>query len=422
MHRDELRNPLRKRSLRQRLWARRPSLFSAAAFSLAAVFLAGGLWLLTSTPRPFAGEPVVLAEIPPVAEFTTSSISRPEEPEAEETAAVDDMPVHMAEEPAAPEEEPAGTVKVIRGSSGVTEITVFGDEDSPSSDEDEAGGQMEAQIIVARHRPMQPAPIAAVTEETDKGPLPRISARGRKPFDAYSQVTPLAVSTSGRPKIAIVLGGMGLNAKLTARAIKELPGDITFGFAPYGEDLQAQVNRARARGHEILLQIPMEPAGFPGTTPGPHTLLSEAGAAENMAALHWHMSRFAGYAGVTNYMGARMLVSEEALTPVMREVKDRGLVYLEDATVNLTLSPRVSEALRLPMRRAAMVIDMDPTAPAIAAALERLEQEAIANGFAIGSGSGLQVTIETVAEWAKTLQEKGILLVPVSAAYRGRQS
>lgn len=383
--------------------------------------MAGGIWLLT-TPRPFAGEPVVIVDIPPVAELTTSSITPADEPEAEADA-VDDMPADAAEEPAPTEEETGGSVKVIRGSSGVTEITVLDDAESQSQDDGEVqGSQMEAQIIVARHRPLQPAPIAAVTEETDNGPLPRISSRGRKPFDAYSQVTPLAVSTSDRPKIAIVLGGMGLNAKLTAQAIRQLPGDITFGFAPYGEDLQAQVNRARARGHEILLQLPMEPVGFPGNNPGPHTLQSEADAAENVAALHWHMSRFAGYSGVTNYMGARMLVSEDALTPVMREVKDRGLVYLEDATVNLTLSPKVGEALRLPMRRASMVIDADPTAPAITAALERLEQEAIANGSAIGTGSGLKVTIETVAEWAKTLQEKGILLVPVSAAYKGRQS
>jgi uncharacterized protein len=172
----------------------------------------------------------------------------------------------------------------------------------------------------------------------------------------------------------------------------------------------------------VFLQLPMEPVGFPGNSPGPNTLHSEAEAGENIAALHWHMSRFAGYAGVTNYMGARLLVTEEALTPVMREVKDRGLVYLEDATVNLTLSPRVGEALRLPMRRASIVIDAEPAGPAIAAALEKLEQEAIANGFAIGTGSGLEVTIETVAEWAKTLQEKGILLVPASAAYKGRRS
>ena len=164
----------------------------------------------------------------------------------------------------------------------------------------------------------------------------------------------------------------------------------------------------------------MEPVGYPGNNPGPNTLLSDAPAKENLAALKWHMSRFAGYAGITNYMGARLLGAEEALEPVMKEVKKRGLVYLEDASVNLTLSQKVVDELRLPMQRASLMIDADPTAPAIAAALAKLEQEAIRNGSAIGTGSGLAVTIETVAEWAKTLQEKGILLVPVSAAYKGR--
>jgi polysaccharide deacetylase 2 family uncharacterized protein YibQ len=119
-------------------------------------------------------------------------------------------------------------------------------------------------------------------------------------------------------------------------------------------------------------------------------------------------------------MGARLLVSEQALPPVMGEVKARGLVYLEDASVNLTLAPKVVQDVGLPMRRASIVIDAEPAAAAIAEALERLEKEAIAKGSAIGTGSGLDVTIETVAEWAKTLQEKGILLVPVSAAYKGR--
>ena len=105
---------------------------------------------------------------------------------------------------------------------------------------------------------------------------------------------------------------------------------------------------------------------------------------------------------------------------VLAEVRARGLVYLEDATVNLSVSPKVVEQVRLPMQRAQMVIDAEPTAPAIAEALQRLEQEAIRNGSAIATGSGLEVTIETVAEWAKTLQEKGILLVPLSAAYKGR--
>ena len=80
----------------------------------------------------------------------------------------------------------------------------------------------------------------------------------------------------------------------------------------------------------------------------------------------------------------------------------------------------MAQDLRLPLKRATMVIDAEPSAPAIAAALARLEKEATKNGSAIATGSGLDITIETVAEWAKTLQDKGILLVPVSAAYKGR--
>jgi uncharacterized protein len=392
MPRDELRKPLRKRSLRDRLLLRRPSLFTLAAMCLTGGFLAGGAWLV-STPRPLAGEPVVIAAIPPVAELQTASTD-PAEDEGE-----------VAEE--------ADLEEVIDQSAA--EIQVFDGEAAEPADYQE-----EATVFIAPRRPLKRAPIADVTETTEAGPLPRISSRGRKPFEIYSQVTPLSVTSSKRPKIAIVLGGMGLNAKLTKKAVDELPGDITLGFAPYGENLQEQVNQARAQGHEIMLQVPMEPVGFPAANPGPKTLLSDAAPEQNIEALRWHMSRFAGYSGITNYMGARLLVTAEALKPVMEELRARGLVYLEDATVNITLSPKVGQEVRLPVQRASMVIDADPTPAAIADALEQLEQEAIRNGSAIATGSGLDVTIETVAEWAKTLQEKGILLVPVSAAYKGR--
>jgi polysaccharide deacetylase 2 family uncharacterized protein YibQ len=392
MPRDELRKPLRRRSLKERLWSKRPGALALAACTLVAVFLAGGVWLVTTPRPPLAGEPVVVAAIPPVAELVTASSTVPAEEDP-----VESNPEDVIDQSA-------------------TEISVL---DSDAEEQPEPA-QEEASVFVPVHRPLTRAPIADVTETTAAGPLPRISSRGRKPFDAYAQATLLSVTSSDKPKITILLGGMGLNAKLTKKAIDELPGDVTLGFAPYGEKLQEQVNRARAEGHEIMLQVPMEPVSYPGVNPGPKTLLSDATPQQNIDALHWHLSRFAGYAGITNYMGSRLLATEEALKPVMTEVSKRGLVYLEDATVEATISAEVVQQVQLPMQRATMVIDSDPAAPAIAAALARLEQEAIRNGSAIGTGSGLAVTIETVAEWAKTLQEKGILLVPVSAAYRGR--
>lgn len=391
MPRDELRQPLRKRSLRERLWSKRPSLLATVSVLGPLLIIGGGLWI-SRIPHPFAGEPVVVAEIPPPQQLNTASTT-PETAtgvnEAGEDTAAEES---IAEAP--PEPEPAA---------------------EPPPDYSQ-----EASIVVAAHRPLQPAPVAAVTEGGPDGALPRISARGKKPSEVYAQVTPLAVTSSARPKIAILLGGMGINQRLTQKAIKVLPGDITFGFAPYGEGLQDQVNKARARGHEVMLQLPLEPVGFPGNNPGPNTLLADAGPDENLKSLHWHMSRFAGYTGITNYMGSRFLATPEVLKPVMQELKTRGLLYLEDATVNVSVSHATADEVRLPMRRGSIVIDANPDAASIRDALHQLESEAEANGFAIGTGAGLEVTIDTVNEWANELKDKGILLIPVSAAYKGR--
>ena len=385
MSRDELRQPLKKRSPGERLWEKRPSSLQATSILAACGFIALAVWAI-QMPHPFAGEPIITAAIPPLEELQTASTVPPEEEAvAEENGAEDEGANIQIEAPV--------------------------EQDSY---------QTEASIILSPRRPLKKAPVDDLIEITTIGQLPRIGSKNKKPSDVYARNTPMGVIHSDRPKIAILLGGMGLNAKLTQQAIKNLPGDITFAFAPYGNDLQTQVNKARADGHEVLLQLPMEPVGYPANNPGPKTILASLSAEENMEALHWHMSRFAGYTGITNYMGGRLLASPEALKPVMAEMRKRGLIYLEDASTALTVSETVAGQTKLPQRRAQVVIDADPTPQSIAAALELLEGEAKANGFAIGTGSGLEVTVDAVKLWAEQLQDRGILLVPVSAIFKGR--
>ncbi len=383
MSRDELRQPLKKRSMGQRLWARRPTALFAASLLATGGFAGLGLWAAV-TPYPFAGEPIVIAAIPAAEEIKAAA--------SEETASVET-------EVAAVEEE----VEVKVGPPVQTDVY-----------------QTEAGIEVAPRRPLRPAPMADLIETSSIGQLPRIGPGNRKPSDVYARLTPMGVLHSSRPKIAILLGGMGLNPKLTQRATRELPGDVTFAFAPYGDNLQEQVNKARANGHEVLLQLPMEPMGFPANNPGPRTLLSDSDDVANIEALHWHMSRFAGYTGITNYMGGKLLNTPKALKPVMLELRKRGLIYLEDASTAVTVSEDVATKANVPYRNSEIVIDGVPTPEGIATALELLEAEAKANGFAVGTGSGLEVTQEAVKEWAKELREKGIILVPVSALYKGR--
>ena len=395
MGRNELKQPLRKRGLKERLWAHRPSLLSVAAFAVLTIFVSAGTWAVRQ-PVPFAGEPMVTLAVPPPEKLKTVATAEQGEDgqPAEPGSDPDNVDTASIDPDAAPPDDSQFVVQTEKKTSD------------------------DVVIITSGRQSLKP-PADMLTELTPDGKLPRATGRA-KPMDYYARTVSMSVTHSDQPKIAIVLGGMGLNQKLTLEASANLPGDVTFAFAPYGDDLQNQVDNARSVGHEVLLQLPMEPIGYPGNNPGPKTLLADADAKANIEALHWHMTRFAGYTGVTNYLGGRMLTSAAALKPVLLEIQKRGLLYLEDGASAISASQDIARQLRLPIRRGQIVIDADPSREAIQAALEVLESEARSNGTAIGTGSGLAITTEVLQEWAKTLREKGILLVPLSEVYKGR--
>jgi uncharacterized protein len=398
MFRDELKQPLRRKGLAERLWAKRPGLLFCA---YVATFggLAGAATWARLQPMPFAGEPVVVVSIPAAVEIA------PPPAVAE-----------VQEQPQAPAEseqvvDTASTDPLPADGQQNVQIDQVPRQDTY---------QQEAGIVVSPHRALTAAPQDNVTETTSYGPLPRVAGNGETASHVYERTTPLNLIHSDAPRIAIMLGGMGLNKKLTQRAVKELPADVTLAFAPYGDDLQDQVNRARADGHEVFLQVPLEPVGFPVTNPGPKTLMGDGTEAENIDALRWHMSRFAGYAGVVNYMGGRFLAMPKAIAPMLGELNRRGIPFLEDGSLALSSTENAAKPMRAKVKRAMVVIDANPSPEAITAALTQLEEQATGTGFAIGTGSGLAVTIDTVKEWAKAAAERGIILVPMTASFKGR--
>ena len=173
--------------------------------------------------------------------------------------------------------------------------------------------------------------------------------------------------------------------------------------------------RARNDGHELLLQIPMEPFDYPDNDPAPQTLLTSLDAGQNIDRLHRLMSRFQGYVGISNYLGARFTASEPALGPVLRETANRGLIYLDDGTSSRSLAGQIAGANRFAFAKAEVVIDAVPTAAEIDRALKRLETAARERGIAVGIAGALPVAIERIAKWAKAAEARGFTLVPISA-------
>jgi polysaccharide deacetylase 2 family uncharacterized protein YibQ len=194
-----------------------------------------------------------------------------------------------------------------------------------------------------------------------------------------------------------------------------LPPEVTLSFAPYGAHLQTWIGKARAAGHEVLLELPMEPFGYPQNDPGPYTLLTSLQPNENISRLEWLLSRFSGYVGVMNYQGARFTSSTTSLTPSLGALKTRGLMYVDNGASQRSLAPNIAADLGLPAITGTRTIDPVQNPEVIDQSLTALEAAAKKSGSALGVASGLPVTVDEVTRWAKTLKSKGITLVPASS-------
>jgi len=241
--------------------------------------------------------------------------------------------------------------------------------------------------------------------------LPRIAEDGRIPMQLYAAGFD---HSSRRPRVGLVLAGIGLNTAASEDAIRTLPGGITLAVSPYASDPDRLLAEARLSEHEYLLSIPMEPQSFPLNDPGDHALTTQASPEDNNRQLIWVLSRFAGYVGATGALGLtrgeRFASVPDQMNPVLATLAQRGLLYVD---------PRPGVSGRLPSvwsRDVDVVIDEPDDAASIDAKLAALNRIAHEKGSALGlAGAVRPVTVERITAWANELAANGLVLAPVSA-------
>ncbi len=387
---DELSAPLGQKAARKKRRFRLPFTAMQALAVLLGLFLVAFAGIALFTDNPLGGEPVarIALQKAPADEKPAMAAAGHVEPAAK----------------AAPKQAPADenkTVTIIDGSSGKRQDVVIGGETADKAEADTAPGMMAG--VDAR-----------LLEKSRYGMIP-VVADGLKPFTVYAADADRA-KAARMPVVAIVIGGLGVGAAKTTDAIMKLPPAVTLAFTPYGADPTKLAERARAQRHEILLQIPMEPFDYPDNDPGPQTLLTTLAAEQNLDRLYWHLSRFQGYAGIANFMGARFVATEAVMQPIIREAAKRGLGYLDDGATPRSVAPSLAAGQAMPFAKADLAIDAVPTSAEIDRTLIKLETIAKERGVAVGVASALPVSIERIGAWIKTLDSRGIMLVPLTTA------
>lgn len=388
---DDLSAPLGQDKPRRKRRLRLPFTAMQALAVMLGLFLAAFAGFAIFNKDPLGGEPLTRIAIRDI--------------KGADKAAEEKPAAHGEESKQAPKEAASGehkTVTMIDGSTGARHDVVIG---ADAADKGEAASA--APPVMAGIDPK-------LLEKSRYGMIPVMSGE-LKPFNVYAAGADRAKAAK-MPVVAIVIGGLGVGAAKTTDAIMKLPGAVTLAFTPYGADPGKLAERARAQRHEIFLQIPMEPYDFPDNDPGPQTLLTSLTTDQNTDRLYWHLSRMQGYAGITNFMGARFVATEAAMQPIIREASRRGLGFFDDGSSPRSIAPQAAGSLAVPFGKGDIALDAVPTPTEIDRALNKLESTARERGVAIGTASALPVSIDRVGAWIKTLSDRGILLVPLTTA------
>lgn len=285
-------------------------------------------------------------------------------------------------------------------------------------------------VLTARPRPVTPVGAGRDTPGpvTDPDPgllepagdgstqsLPRIALDGRAAMNVYAAGFD---HSSRRPRVGLLLAGIGPNAAESDGAIRDLPGAVSLAVSPYATNLPRLLATARTAGHEYLIELPLEPTGFPLNDPGPYTLLTGGSSAANAEKLRWVLSRVDGYIGAAGVIGTmrgeRLAAMTDQMDAVLSELSARGLLYID---------PREDRG-GVPKawgRHVDLVVD-DPADRDVAdrtmidAKLAALEQLAKDTGSALGLVmQPTPVAVARIAAWTNGLADRGLALAPVSA-------
>lgn len=274
--------------------------------------------------------------------------------------------------------------------------------------------------------PLAAAPITEY-EETAPATLPTPTTLPKPKAASPTVVTP-RWQTNAQPepavpagfaRLAIVIDDMGVDVSNTVTAMGILPPTVTFAYLPYAPDTRTLAHQAYARGHEILVHLPMEPLARASDTtpnPGPHALTVEQSQPTIAANLARHLKGLEDIAvGANNHMGSRFTQWPEGMHTVLARLQDDGLMFLDSVTTARTATRDASQGLTLPLLRRDVFLDDQPDPAIVQSQLERAIAMARRNGSAIAIGHPHPSTLAVLAERLPQLEAEHVTLVPLTA-------
>jgi len=232
------------------------------------------------------------------------------------------------------------------------------------------------------------------------------------------EISELPTVIEPKNKVALIMDDMGysLDAIYDILSMQEPITVAVIPFSPLGKQT-AQI--AHQSGLEILLHMPMESLNDTEANNGIKGIIStDMSENEIIDLVEKSLDQVPYIAGVNNHMGSKITPIESLMDTVLRQLKQRGLFFVDSRTTGYSVAYDVAQRLGIPTAQRNVFLDNEPDENSIREKLIELFTFAQKRGEAVGICHPLPETLKVLKESFHLANEYGVKPVFVSEIVR----
>lgn len=228
---------------------------------------------------------------------------------------------------------------------------------------------------------------------------------------------PSPLAAGHLPRIALILDDGGYGGAPTRIVLNELDPRLTLAILPNTPHGRETAERAKEKGFEIMLHMPMETHSRT-IKPFPGQINVNMGKEEIQRLTEEAIAQTPGLLGINNHTGSKFTDDAAHLAMFMEVVKKKGLYFIDSRTFGTSKGCKVARQYGVRTEQRNIFLDNDSSPAKIQAQLAKLIARAKTHGQAIGIGHFREHTVAVLQKELPKLREQNVELVHVSELVR----
>jgi polysaccharide deacetylase 2 family uncharacterized protein YibQ len=175
-------------------------------------------------------------------------------------------------------------------------------------------------------------------------------------------------------RVAIVIDDFGNGMRGTSQMLG-LPIRLTTAIMPFLPTTRQDAEAAHAKGHDVIIHLPMEPVRGKPSWLGPKAILTSLPDDEIRRRVEAAIEDVPYAVGMNNHMGSKATADERVMRIVLQVCKERGLFFLDSRTSYKTVVPKVAKEVGVTLLQNDLFLDDVYTPHHVSKQLRLLKQE-----------------------------------------------